>query len=379
MRIDFKGKLVDEPEIRAGFIGAGSHSFRNLYPTFQFAPVKLEAVCDLDMKKAKAFAAQFGANGAYTDYREMIAKEKLDAVFICVGYDERGRPMYPDLAVSCMQAGAHVWIEKPPAAFTADIEKMQAVAGKTGKKVLVGMKKMFFPANRKAKELMGAESFGQTQLLLLQYPQYCPPPEDLADYVKSDVGRESVKWVRGFVDHLCHPVSLMIYLLGMPETLYYERSPKGAANATFTFESGAVASVALTKGSSRNGGMERTTIVSDRGQHITVDNNVRVTLHRNPPCETGYGETPDFFTGEAGETSAVWEPEFSLGQLYNKGLFLLGYYDEVNEFARAVLDDREVSCGTLEQAWQVTRVLEGFYQGPGKKIGLAQARKGNAR
>ncbi len=44
MRIDFKGKLVDEPEIRAGFVGAGSHSFRNLYPTFQFAPVKLAAV-----------------------------------------------------------------------------------------------------------------------------------------------------------------------------------------------------------------------------------------------------------------------------------------------------------------------------------------------
>ena len=51
MRIDFKGKLVDSPEIRAGFIGCGSHAFRNLYPVFQFAPVKLEAVCDLDQAR----------------------------------------------------------------------------------------------------------------------------------------------------------------------------------------------------------------------------------------------------------------------------------------------------------------------------------------
>ena len=42
-RINFHGKLADEPEIRAGFIGCGSHSFRNIYPTFQFAPVDLIA------------------------------------------------------------------------------------------------------------------------------------------------------------------------------------------------------------------------------------------------------------------------------------------------------------------------------------------------
>jgi predicted dehydrogenase len=370
MRIDFKGRLVDEPEIRAGFIGAGSHSFRNLYPTFQFAPVKLEAVCDLDIEKARAFAAKFGAGGAYADHREMLSKEKLDAVFICVGYDAAGRPTYPDLAVSCLEAGVHVWIEKPPAAFAKDVERIGAAAGAAGRKVLVGMKKMFFPANRKAKELAGAPDFGEVQLVLLQYPQRVPPPEDLADYVQGDLSRESVRYVRGFVDHVCHPVSLMVYLLGMPRTLYYERSGGGAANATFTFEGGEVASIALTHGSSRNAGMERTTIVGDSRQHVVVDNNIRVTLHRDPACETGYGETPDFFTGGPGQASAVWEPEFSLGQLYSKGLFLLGYYDEVNEFARAILDDREVRCGTLEQAVQVTRVLEGFYQGPGKKIEL---------
>jgi hypothetical protein len=57
--------------------------------------------------------------------------------------------------------------------------------------------------------------------------------------------------------------------------------------------------------------------------------------------------------------------------LYNKGLFLLGYYNEVNEFARAILEGRPIVKGTLDQAWQITRLFEAFAQGPGQTISLA--------
>ena len=61
MHIDFRGKPTDEGVVRAGFVGCGSHSFRNVYPTFQFAPVELVATCDLDLAKAQAFAGKLGA------------------------------------------------------------------------------------------------------------------------------------------------------------------------------------------------------------------------------------------------------------------------------------------------------------------------------
>jgi predicted dehydrogenase len=370
MRIDFVGQLTGEPEIRAGFIGCGSHAFRNIYPTFQFAPVDLVATCDLSIAKARAFAAKFGAQSAYDDYHEMLQRENLDAVFIVVGYDERGRPPYPAITVDCLNAGRHVWIEKPPAASCAEIDQMRRAAKANGKHVLVGFKKMFFPANEKAKELMSAPDFGGASLVLLQYPQYLPTVEELERYIREG---ERVGGAVSFLDHLCHPVSLMVFLLGMPTSLYYERSERGAGNATFGFESGAVASLALTHGASRDGGMERTTIVSDSGKHIVVDNNLRVSYHRSPPYEpgTGYGSAPDYYTGTPEQTSAAWGPEFSLGQLYNKGLFLLGYCSEVNEFARAILDDRPPSKGTLDEAWQITRIFEAFAEGPGKAIALA--------
>jgi predicted dehydrogenase len=359
MRINFHGRLADEPRIRAGFIGCGSHAFRNLYPALQFTPVELVATCDLDLDRAQAFARQFGARAAYADYHRMLDEETLDAVFLCTGYDERGRPLYPPIAVDVLRSGRAVWMEKPPAASCAEIEQMQEAARAAGKQVMVGLKKMFFPANEKAKELMAAEDFGTPQLVMLQYPQSVPTVEQFAAYLKDGVRNA----VQGFLDHLCHPVSLLIALLGMPETLHYARSASGAGLATFGYASGAIASIAMTHGASSNGGMEQTTIISDRGRHITVENNVRVTLHRMPPL--GYGSTPSFYAGGPDQVSAVWEPEFSLGQLYNKGLFLLGYYGEINEFARSILEGRPPVKGTLEHAWQVTRIFEAFAEGPG--------------
>ncbi len=367
MRIDFHGRLSDEAVARVGFIGCGSHSFRNLYPCLQFCPAELVAVCDLDADRARAFARQFGAERAYTDHDEMLANERLDGVLICTGYDAAGRPTYPRLAVDCMEAGCHVWMEKPPASSCAEIERMQEASAHTGRHAMVGLKKMFFPANEKAAELVRAPEFGAVSYVSIQYPQRIPTVEEFAAYARGERGPAV-----GFLDHLCHPAALMVCLLGMPRTLYYERSDAGAGVAVFRFESGAVAALQLTHGASNEGGMERTMIVSAAGRHVLVENNVRVSYHRGParPEGQGYGSTPSHYTGPPERTTAVWEPEFSLGQLYNKGLFLLGYWGEIDEFARSIIEGRPPAKGTLEQAWQVTRIFEAFAEGPGRTIEL---------
>lgn len=369
MRIGFTAKLEEKPEIRAGFIGCGSHAFRNIFPTFQFAPVRLVAVCDLDAEKARAFAAKFGAGNAYGDYREMLAREDLDAVFIVTGYNEQGRPLYPEIALDCLEGGCHVWMEKPPAADTADIRRLQQAAAKAGKIVAVGFKKMYFPANEKAKELAGSKDFGNVSLALLQYPQIIPTAAQFRDYLEL---KKPVGHVIGFLDHLCHPVSLLIYLLGMPDKLFYARSHNGSGNATFIYSDGKIASLALTAGSSINGGLERTTLISDAARHIIIENNIRVIYHRGPP-QIGYGDTPEFYHGNPDQASAIWEPEFSLGQLYNKGLFLLGYYNEINEFAGAILAGRPLQKGGLDDALQITEIFNAFARGPEQLINL----KGN--
>jgi predicted dehydrogenase len=365
VRIDHLGRPVDGPEVRAAVIGCGSHAFRNILPTFPFTRVRLIATCDRDCARADAFAARFGAERAYHDVRVMLDAEDLDAAFIVAGLDERGRPQYPTLALECLAAGLHVWMEKPPAATCAELAPLPAAAARADRQVMIGFKKMFAPANAKAKALIDRPDFGPVGLARLEYPQRIPTVDELRRFSHDG---EPVPGAVGFLDHLCHPASLLVYLIGMPDTLSYQRAPNGAGAATFTYASGAVATLSFTWGGAWIDGMERTTIHSRTGRHVVVDNNLRVEYHRL--AVPGYGDVADFYTADVDETTAVWQPEFSLGQLYNKGLVVLGYLGEITEFCGAVLDRRPLTRGTLEQALQVTRLFEAFGAGPGTTIEL---------
>ena len=97
-----------------------------------------------------------------------------------------------------------------------------------------------------------------------------------------------------------------------------------------------------------------------------VDNNLTLSYHRNP--DFSYGDETSFYKGTPEENTAVWQPEFSRGQMFNKGLFLLGYYDEIQEFADAILENRQPIDGTLQQAWMATHIFEKMAEGPGRRI-----------
>jgi predicted dehydrogenase len=135
-----------EDRLRCCSIGAGGHSFRNIYPSFLYAPIDLVAACDLDSRRAADYAKLFGANASYTDHRTMIAETRPDAVFIVTGYDFSRRPLATDLALDALSEGCHVWMEKPTAASVAAVNELQEVARHGDLIVPTGLKKMSTPA-----------------------------------------------------------------------------------------------------------------------------------------------------------------------------------------------------------------------------------------
>ena len=60
-----------ERRLRVGFVGCGTHSWRNVYPTFQYAPVELVAVADPVEERARLRQAVRRA-GDYADHRQML-------------------------------------------------------------------------------------------------------------------------------------------------------------------------------------------------------------------------------------------------------------------------------------------------------------------
>src|SRR5437868_6724665 len=167
-----------ERRVRVCFIGAGGHAFRNVYPAFRYAPVDLVAVCDLDEARAKAFDRLFGAERAYGDYRAMLTAEKPDAVFIVTSYHPDGRVQATDIALDALAAGAHVWMEKPTAASVAEVRQLIAAAAAANRFVMTGLKKIFFPAVAKVKEIIARPEFGAPSSIYLRYPPPTPPAHE---------------------------------------------------------------------------------------------------------------------------------------------------------------------------------------------------------
>ena len=347
--------------IRVGFIGCGSHSYRNIFPAFQFAPINLVATCDTDPERARRFARAFGAGRWYTDHIEMLSEESLDAVFIVTNYDHEGRPRYPGLARDCLMAGCHVWIEKPPAGSTDEIRAMQEVCEDTDRFVMVGFKKCFFPAIQHLKRIIQQAEFGAPTNVTIRYPQRIPAEQEKTNLKN---GR-----LRGFLDHIVHPGSILQYLIGPVASLVYQRSSSGGGVALLTFRNGVVGSVHFAHGQSGTSPLERVEVVG-QGANAVVENGVKLTYYRRGHRgEGGYGRSPDFI-GKMDQAPLVWEPEYSLGQLYNKGLFMLGYAGEVRYFAECVLDDRSPDICSLNDALEIMKVYEAFLQPANQVIDL---------
>jgi predicted dehydrogenase len=339
--------------LRTGFIGCGGHAYRNLYPTFQYAPVNLVAVCDLDPARAAAYANVFGAERHYSDHLEMLKREALDLVFVVTNLDETGRPRYPKLAADCLRGGAHAWIEKPPASSSAEIREMIRVSSETNRHVAVGFKKMFFPANVKAKEIVSRPAFGPVTSLTARYPQSLPPFEDRSDPKK----------MASFLDHIVHPHSVLRLLAGPMEWIFVNRnSAVGSATVSIQFTNGAAGTLHLSAGQSPTSFLERLEIIGD-GENLVVENNLRLIHYRRCQARIPYGRSGDYFAAVPDDSSPLyWEPEFSLGQLYNKGLFLLGYAPEVIEFTTRLLEGKGPAYGTLEDALELLQIYEAYLQ-----------------
>ena len=350
-----------EPRARVGFIGCGGHSFRWIYPALQFAPVELIATCDRDADRAARYARQFGAERSYADHRAMLGQEELDGVLIVTGYDAEGRPTYPPLAENCMRAGCHVWMEKPPAATSAEIERLIATSRETGQHGMVGLKKVFFPAVSKVKEIIQREDFGRPTTIYARYPQLIP----------SEAEKGSLKEgaLRGFLDHIMHPASVLVHLLGPPQTLTYQRSVSGAGFALLRWASGATGCLHFAHGQSGTSPLERLEVVGE-GANVVVDNGVKLTFYRRGGRGPGGYAGATSFIGPDEGAPIHWEPQFSLASMEAKTLALEGFIQEVSEFARCCVTGEPPEKAGLEDALWAMRIYEAFLRPEGEVVEL---------
>lgn len=127
-------------KIRIGFIGAGSIAQANHMPAFANLADRCElvAVCDLREEATREAASKFSISYMGTDYKKMIAAERLDAVVVATPNRFHVQP-----TLDALSAGLHVLCEKPLATSATDAALMCAAAKKAGKVLQVGLQVRF--------------------------------------------------------------------------------------------------------------------------------------------------------------------------------------------------------------------------------------------
>ena len=335
--------------LRAAMIGIGSHSYRNLLPAMNYLPVELAAVCNQSNREIGLLTAKQYGCAYYSNRQEMYEKEKPDVVLLCVS-----PKLHPQLAIEAFEAGAHVWLEKPPAVRASEIEEM--IAHRGDRVCVVGYKKAFMPAAEKAQQVaQDAKKYGRLLSALAVYPIRLPKN-----------GKEILE-SRTFTDWLgsgCHPLSFLVSVCGKPVAVTTKVQDDGVDVCYVEFENGVMGLLCLASGPLP---IERYSLFGER-YHLEIENTDRVVLARGIPFE--YGRTESFVTENDNCGSVVWEPQNGLATLENKSLFLQGIVPEMKYFCDCVLNDRKAEKGSLEFALQVHQIYEAALISEGSRIVL---------
>jgi predicted dehydrogenase len=124
--------------IPTAVIGTGNRGFYLLGGVMEQANAKVAAVCDIkpDRLDKAASAAAKDNPAAYSDWRRIIDRKDIEAVYIATPPH-----LHSEMAVAALQAGKHVYCEKPAGVTAAQVRALVRAA-KASKKVFVAGQQM---------------------------------------------------------------------------------------------------------------------------------------------------------------------------------------------------------------------------------------------
>ncbi len=142
--------------IRIGVIGCGQIAQQHLTTYAGIPEAEIIACADVRREVAASTAAGFGIPHAYASYAELLARDDLDAVDVCL-HNNLHRPA----TIAALEAGCHVYCEKPMAGSYADARAMLEAAERTGKKLHIQLATLYSNETRAAKELLELGELGE--------------------------------------------------------------------------------------------------------------------------------------------------------------------------------------------------------------------------
>ena len=189
--------------MNVGIVGCGYISGIHVH-AWKDAKASVTAACDLNEEAAKKFTKELNIPAYYTSFSEMLEKEDLSAVSICVP-----PRFHTDVAIEALNSGCNVVVEKPFTVNTDEAERLLGTLKKTSGKMTIIHSQLYEQSIFQAMKLVKAGDIGQ--IVGMDVGILHSPDEIMA----GDKNHWCHKLPGGrFGENLPHPVYLLQAFLG---------------------------------------------------------------------------------------------------------------------------------------------------------------------
>src|SRR5262245_51681945 len=154
------------------------------------------AVADIVEENARAFAGEYGVEQVYTDYRTMLARERLDIVSVCTWPH-----LHAEMVLAAAESGVRaIHCEKPMAPTWGEARRMVATCEAYGAQLTFNHQRRFAAPYRRARELLRAGAIGPLRRLEMRCADLLDWGTHWFDMCHFYNDETPAEWVLGQVD-----------------------------------------------------------------------------------------------------------------------------------------------------------------------------------
>ncbi|SEO25586.1 bi-domain-containing oxidoreductase [Pseudomonas sp. NFACC39-1] len=186
-----------------GFIGAGNYASRMLIPAFKAVGAQLHTIVTSSGLSGVVHGRRSGFVMASTDVKSMLCDSEINTVAIATRHDSHAR-----FVCSALDARKHVFVEKPLAINSAELDEISMVYNNvgdaSGPQLMVGFNRRFSPHIQKAKLLL--QSISEPKTFIMTMNAGAIPADHWTQDQVIGGGR--------IIGEACHFIDLMRFLAG---------------------------------------------------------------------------------------------------------------------------------------------------------------------
>lgn len=200
-------------KVRIGIIGTGMIGKAHIQRYKQIPEAEIVAVADIRLDEAQRVAQDNGIPQAYQDYRQLLARDDIQSVDVCLH-----NRLHAPVSIEALNAGRNVYCEKPMSWTYSEAHRMLDTARVRGRMLHIQLSTLYAPECRAAKRLIDGGHLGE--LYYAKASHYRRRGRPYVDgYATPAFVQSSNAGGGAMLDMAVYHISRILYLLGNPAVL----------------------------------------------------------------------------------------------------------------------------------------------------------------